>query len=492
MAKLFVFGIGGTGSRVIKALTMLLASGVRLENNFDSIIPIIIDPDKANGDLNRTKDILTKYQQIRQDIHQPDDFFYTKIQSIRRQQEDSEVINPSLFQFQLNNVDDTTFGQYLGYASMAQDFQNNLDDKRFLKLLFSQHNLESDLSVGFKGNPNMGSVVLSQFTNSEDFNAFAQTFSPGDSIFIINSIFGGTGAAGFPLLLKTLRSGNVVNGGNLLSQSKIGGVTFLPYFQLDRQDEVSSNSFGDKAKVAMDYYNRTIINTNQINSIYFLGNKNNVVTEGYAVGGQEQKNNANFLEMAGALAIIDYCKNFGNLNGNTQVKEFGIENRTDIIKFSDLSNDDYSSISVPLKKFKLFVEYLEKGLPKALGTSRWTKSNIKLSGEHRNSMLNENYFKCIDFSNEIVKFNKYFNEWLKEMSNANPSFQPFNHVERSNILEFVNGVKPVKEPSCKAIDINNCLLTDDNSIRNKEKKHTMLIKMFGRTTEKVLSDNKLL
>ncbi len=31
--KLYVFGIGGTiGSRVIKALTMLLATGVKLDN----------------------------------------------------------------------------------------------------------------------------------------------------------------------------------------------------------------------------------------------------------------------------------------------------------------------------------------------------------------------------------------------------------------------------------------------------------------------------
>lgn len=492
MAKLFVFGIGGTGSRVIKALTMLLASGVKLDNNFDTVVPLIIDPDKANGDLNRTKDILTKYQEIRNNIHHPDDFFGVNIQSINRLQDNSEIIDPNYFQFQLNNVDDTSFGEYLGYSSMAQNFQNNEDDKRFLKLLFSEQNLNANLSVGFKGNPNMGSVVLSQFTNSNDFNVFAQTFSAGDSIFIVNSIFGGTGAAGFPLLLKTLRSGVVIPGGNLLRASKIGGITYLPYFQLDKQDQVSSNSFGDKAKVAMDYYNRTIIRTNQINAIYFLGNNNNVATEDYAVGGQEQKNNANFLELAGALSIIDFCKNINNLNGTTVVKEFGIENKTQSIKFSDLNNIDIQSIATPLKKYKLFEEYLEKGLPKALGVCRWTKSNIKLSGEHRNSPLNLSYFKGVKFKNEIEKFNQYFNEWLKEMSNASPSFQPFNPVERTNILELINGSKPASNSSCKAIDINNCKLTDENSIKNKGKEHTMLIKMFGITTEKVLSDNKLL
>ena len=66
MAKLYVFGIGGTGSRVLKSLTMLLASGVKLQNGFDTVVPLIIDPDAANGDLNRTADVLTKYQNIYQ------------------------------------------------------------------------------------------------------------------------------------------------------------------------------------------------------------------------------------------------------------------------------------------------------------------------------------------------------------------------------------------------------------------------------------------
>jgi len=43
MSKLYIFGIGGTGARVLKSLTMLLASGV--ECGVDTIVPIIIDRD---------------------------------------------------------------------------------------------------------------------------------------------------------------------------------------------------------------------------------------------------------------------------------------------------------------------------------------------------------------------------------------------------------------------------------------------------------------
>ena len=82
MAKLYVFGIGGTGSRVIKALTMLLASGVKLSNGFDTIVPIIIDPDIANGDLNKTSDILLKYQNIFNEVGENNNFFGTKSRPI--------------------------------------------------------------------------------------------------------------------------------------------------------------------------------------------------------------------------------------------------------------------------------------------------------------------------------------------------------------------------------------------------------------------------
>src|ERR1700744_2324280 len=84
MAKLFLFAIGGTGSRVVKALTMLLASGVEMQNT-ETVVPIIIDPDTSNGDLTRTVDILKTYKAIREKSN-PDgtsgSFFKTKLASL--------------------------------------------------------------------------------------------------------------------------------------------------------------------------------------------------------------------------------------------------------------------------------------------------------------------------------------------------------------------------------------------------------------------------
>ena len=66
------------------------------------------------------------------------------------------------------------------------------------------------MDIGFVGNPNIGSVVLNQFKDSDEFKGFSNIFGEGDRIFIISSIFGGTGAAGFPTILKNIRNKSVI------------------------------------------------------------------------------------------------------------------------------------------------------------------------------------------------------------------------------------------------------------------------------------------
>lgn len=50
------------------------------------------------------------------------------------------------------------------------------ENQAMVKLLFSEKNLKSKMDVGFKGNPNIGSVVLNQIVNSDDFDTFANGF----------------------------------------------------------------------------------------------------------------------------------------------------------------------------------------------------------------------------------------------------------------------------------------------------------------------------
>ena len=42
------------------------------------------------------------------------------------------------------------------------------------------------MDIGFKGNPNIGSTVLNQLAISKQYLEFAQSFTPGDKLFIIS------------------------------------------------------------------------------------------------------------------------------------------------------------------------------------------------------------------------------------------------------------------------------------------------------------------
>ena len=247
MAKLYVFGIGGTGSRTLRALTMLLASGV--ECKFDTVVPVIIDPDTSAADMSRTVDAMTRYMAIRKSLNfnsaNENRFFKTEICPIQ---------DMDTFKLTLENTENVTFRDYMRTNQM------DAPSKALINMLFSQANLDSDMVVGFKGNPNIGSVVLNQFSTSDAYKAFSNNFEEEDRIFIISSIFGGTGASGFPLLLKTLRNDKTSQHWNYIQKAKIGAVTVLPYFSVEQDDDsgVDSSTFYSKTKSALAYYDRNI------------------------------------------------------------------------------------------------------------------------------------------------------------------------------------------------------------------------------------------
>lgn len=494
MAKLYIFGIGGTGSRVLKALTMLFASGIKLENYFDTVVPIIIDPDVANGDLNRTKNILKSYCEIRNKIDNPNDFYKQNIQSVSDLLNNGDV-NTNPFELQLNGTSHSKFKQYIDFETMfSVQSDASKADQNFVKLLYSTDNLNADLNMGFKGNPNMGSIVLNQIINSDDFNNFCQSFQDGDAIFIINSIFGGTGAAGFPLLLKNLRDNTNIPNAAYINRSIIGDITYLPYFTLAKPNDgyktVNPNTFDEKAKIALEYYNRTIIDQNKIDSIYFIGNKGNTNAETYAEGQSTQRNNAHFLELAGALGIIDFCKNIKLTTDRTIVKEFGIENdNKGSITFEDLNITDTALINKPLTKFKIYSEYLDKGLDRALNISRWTKSNMKLVRKNKQSLLDDNFFSGQEYK-VIKNFNEHFTQWCNEMEENQPSFSPFNSVDVNTIFDIRKNKNAKGDKSSKDIDIENCLLIEETEYRQNST--TQLIKVFSNSIEKTAQKKEII
>ena len=465
MSKVYVFGIGGTGSRVLRSLTMLLASGVDCGN--DTIVPIIIDPDASGGDLTRTVSLMRCYSDIRNQLTfdgaSQNEFFKTDI---------NQVV-PG-FQLPLDNkVQTSKFQDYMGLNSMTPNNQC------LMSMLFSDKNLGADMNVGFKGNPNIGSVVLNQFSQSREFIEFANNFQQGDRIFIISSIFGGTGASGFPLLLKTLRSNKNIPNFALINNAVIGGITVLPYFNVKQSNssEIDSTTFISKTKSALSYYDKNISGNNSIDALYYVADDINNVYDNYE-GGVNQKNAAHLVELISALAIVDFVNNINNRLMPTIHKEFGINdlsNGINDIILSDFAVGTESIMKDSLIRMFLFTKYNKNCLKKQYEHQPWA-----IDRKLDKAFFSGNFFKNIEL------FQNDFFAWLGELSSNNRKLTMFELGDNCDLFESVKDYKPKK----KFLEKKNYALID--SVLNKQEqkgttKEQLYMNLFYSAMKEVVS-----
>lgn len=463
MSKLYVFAIGGTGARVLKSLSFLLASGVQCD--VDKIIPIIIDPDDSNGDVSLTTDIMRKYRNIRNELtfdeQNSNRFFSTELDSLTDN-----------FKIQIQNSNQK-FKDYIQYGSLDRA------NKALTSLLFSQKNLESHMNVGFKGNPNMGSVVLNQFQTSQDFENFAADFSQGDRIFIISSIFGGTGAAGFPLLLKNLRQASPsLSNHTLLQNSMIGAISVLPYFGVknDENSEIDDKSFISKTRAALHYYEHGVSN---VNRMYYIGDNRHKNYENFE-GSTDQKNDAHLIEMISALAVINFA-NYKIQNDQlpNEVLEFGMDNDSGNIVFGDLNEKTKNIIYHPMTQYYLSYLFWENELSDTLDQ----KYAVDLK-------INSDFLKSGFYSN-LKDFNTFYWSWLNQMSKNDRGFSPFTlNKSGKNIFDAVKGIK-LKNGSwlmAKNYERFTSFLNDSIKIvSNNEKTENKFINIFYNATQSIIN-----
>ena len=482
MSKIYVFGIGGTGARVIRSLTMLLASGVKLGENIDTVIPVIIDQDRSNGDLTRTIALLKTYKSLHDQLkfgrNSKSEFFKTNI----------DDLNTS-FRMQVADVADKDFQSYIKYLNL--DKRN----KALVSLLFSKKNLEARMDVGFKGNPNMGSVVLNNFSTEadNDLGSILESFQSGDKIFIISSIFGGTGAAGFPLLLKTLRQAqsSQLPSAALVANAPIGAITVLPYFgvQHDEDSEINMDSFMSKAKAALSYY-RDNLNTDVL---YYISDKLSKNYDNHE-GDSAQRNNAHFVEMVAALSIIDFCKNNVQHDGSKSFKEFGFNEDKPVVSIRTLADSTRALVGKPLISMFIFEKFYKEHL-KNTWENAWAKDFSYADDDNEGKM--DSTVMSHDFFVKLTKFLKDFdNEWLREMANNSRAFKPFNlETSGENIFNSIDGYEPKKtgfwgKLTSKNLDgyeaIDNAIADISNDLHKKLPMYDYFMDVHWQAINKVL------
>lgn len=416
--KLFLFGIGGTGARVLRSLTMLLASGANAPADL-TIIPILLDMDMQNGDTERALRVVELYRTIRQTAYERSSdqntrrtFFATPVrplgslQAENAQEKIGDSVLPKLTDHQ------GTFEEFLNISSMDEL------DRELLKLLYDNSakptnaELKLNLSVGFKGNPNIGSVVFNALEDSAVYKYFTGAFNDQtDRIFIISSIFGGTGSAGFPQLVKLLQHPSQKM---QIRNARKGAVTVMPYFALEEnsQSAIDQNRFLSKTKAALSYYQNQI----QLDALYYLGDRPGAKLYPNVEGGSQQANNAHVIELLAAEAILDFARRgYDDFSGAKQYFEYGIRRNDRVLDIPHFADSTFQNVLDPLIRFtyaaKVFTEFVPANLGEAFA------KNLGLPQQLRTSTF---YTSLENFMNH------HFKVWLRELANNDRGFAPFD------------------------------------------------------------------
>lgn len=429
MAKVFVFCIGGTGLRVMKSVVMLTASGMKT-NGYD-IVPVILDPHvdleentiltTTIGDYINIYMKATSHGEARQ-LTAPTGFFSTKI---TRLEDLDNLQNSSNF----NMTEKKSFGQYLNLGALDNEDVNNY----LIQTLYSKDNLKNSLSVGFKGNPNVGTVVLNEMISGADwYDAFQRHFEKDDRIFILSSIFGGTGASGYPLLEKKIKEDDTHP---QVQNALMGAVTVLPYYSLDDPtasgSDIDSSNFYTKTKAALSYYEKSV----KSDYLYYAGEQS--LRAKYTNNEKEQKNQAHFIELVAASALFDFLGR--ERQDSLQAMTRAIREDADPHDLSSLG-EGYKELVRNIANMMLFNILLD-----ILPEERQFPL-VKTRG------LNKNFYLGQEFG-RLNTFVKQFHAWYTELAENNRGFAPLNCVSKGGKLTTM-----IKTLTLKAKDESYYLL----------------------------------
>lgn len=439
MKKVFVFCIGGTGERVMKSITMLMAAG--LDTYGYTVVPIIIDPHLDLIEKKNLQSLIENYREIHTmasvDGKNPEGFFSSEMEWI------------GTLDTQTNNTnkeagEERSYADYLNVGDLKATSINNY----LIHTLYSTDNLNSKLSVGFRGNPNIGTVVLQEMLEGASwFDTFKRQCGAEDRVFIISSIFGGTGASGYPLLERKIRS---TKDSATVSGAFMGAVTVLPYYGLTdpkkNNSKIDSGNFFTKAKAALTYYENTV----KSDLLYYVGE---TTLQVYHENNEKtQPDDANFIELVAATALFDFLKR--SKPKERQYLSRAIEND---VKSLDLysAGKGYAPLVKSIADFKILRLLLEV-LPKE-----------KFFTLSRTREFNESFYK--GQISKVLSFVDIFDKWYGELSSKSRAFAPLREIKPFNMSNIIrNGVElDARNDSYYLLQmIKNSKQYSDNKVRN--------------------------
>ena len=416
MKKVFVFCIGGTGIRVMKSIAMLMAGG--MDTNGYTVVPVILDPHLDLEEKKNLHSLIDSYKDIynktinngSSTLNSLDGFFNSEIRTINE-------LNNQTNDTQQNAGSKEKFRSYIELANLGADDLNNY----LVETMFSTKNLDNPLSVGFKGNPNVGTVVLGEMIEGADwFRAFKQHCEKNDRVFIISSIFGGTGASGYPLLEKKIR---LAENEPAVKNALMGAVTVLPYYGLKDPattgSDIDSANFYTKTKAALAYYEGIV----KSDYLYYVGEKS--LKQVYDNDEKKQDDKANFIELVAASALFDFLKR--GKPDNQQYLSRAIESDLESLDLVSLGNG-YKDIVKSVADYMLL-----RNLVNTLPSEKYFPliKNRGLDGE---------FYKDSAFQ-ALKRFTEIYYKWYTELAQNKRAFAPLHYDNPKQMGGWIKSIE---------------------------------------------------
>lgn len=309
--SLNIIGIGGTGHRILKAVIHLAAIGAfgkstpALELNV-----LTVDSDGGNADFKNLQDAIDAYKNYQGVLGG-----FPKIETPK------DKINWSPFSEQEAQPSLATYIK-------AGKFSDENKFGEIIDFLYTKDEQEMVLANGFYGHPSIGSYIVNgELDDADDESAWKRFVNNldevEDCVFIIGSIYGGTGASGIPVITQKMRK--------LKPEIKMATLLSLPYFMpvgntKNANDRISPETsyFIPKTMGALYYYDQQGYAKNigtSVNSLYIVGERDSSYweKEQYSVGGGSQEHKAHISELFAALSCVDFYRRFKNLRNNANV-----------------------------------------------------------------------------------------------------------------------------------------------------------------------------
>lgn len=459
MKKVFVFCVGGTGLRVMKSIAMLMASG--MDTNGYAVIPILVDPHQNLEEKKNLQSLIDSYRDVydrsinngKQTLNPTDGFFSSKIDWLGSLDGNKNDVNKNI-------GIGKSFESYLGLQKLANDDSNNY----LIDTLFSTKNRRNKLSVGFKGNPNVGTVVLGDVIEGAAwFESFKRHCAKDDRVFIISSIFGGTGASGFPLIEKKIKQANNYP---TVQEALLGSVIVMPYYGLTdpsiSKSDIDSANFYTKTKAALSYYEGKIAS----DYVYYVGETS--LRQIYVNNEAKQKDSAHFIELIAASALFDFLKKNketqnqntpqGNTPQGTQYMSRAIADDANSLDKVTLGSG-YNELVKAVADFNLLIK-LAKVLP--------SEKYFPLKKDRK---FDKDFYQDQAYTS-LKHFIDMYLRWYKELATNKRAFAPLN-TETADLSNFVKGM------TLGARDDSYYLLgMIKNSNKSKEDKHNNKFRYF--------------